>query len=487
MPTPTTPEEWLPLLTERLDADRARVRLLTRYMSGDAPLPEMSRNVKASWMKFQRRARTNWGELIISAVVDRIVPNGITVGGSADSPEAVAAQRIWRDNRMDAVFKSWLRLGVALRYSYLTCWTDDNTGRAIITPDGPDTMVHAENPLQPWKIRAAGRYWRDIDEECDYFMVWAPNAWQRFKRSIYVDPTVINRKMWVRASGGEWDADDAVPMTSDSPPVSVYFNPGGVGDYETHLDLINRINSGILQRLAISAMQAFKQRAIKGGPLPEKDAEGNDIDWTRVFEAAPGALWNLPVADMDIWESAATDIRPLLDESKDDIRQLSAVTRTPFSHLMPDNVNQSAQGAQNTEASLMFRAMERLTEAKVGAEGAMVKALEVEGITLSDDQTLELSFERVDMVTLAEKYQAAMNAKTAGESWRSISRNILGYSPEQIAQDALDRADELMAQMQMQQLMAQMFPPPAPPTPVASERVSQPALETNGQAVNGQG
>ena len=477
MATPQTPEEWLPVLTARLDANNPRYRLLTRYVNGDAPLPEMGANVRMSWVKFQRMSRTNWGELIRDAVVDRIVPNGIVIQGKNDSPEALQAKRIWRDNRLDTVFKDWLRYGLTYGKSYLTVWRDDD-GKAVITADAPDTMWAATDPLQPWRVRAAIRWWRDKDEKMDYAMVWTDNAWQRFSRSIYSDPHIADSPVWTRAQG-KWDADGAAtPTLSNEPPVVVFTNPGEAGEFENHLDLINRINHGTLQILAITAMQAFRQRGIKGGLLPQKDEYGNDIDWTKVFEAAPGALWNLPEG-LDIWESQQTDVSPLLLEAKDHIRQLSAVTRTPFSTLIPDSANQSAEGAKETKEGLIFKSQERLTVAAVGAEAALVKALAVEGTELTDAQTLELLFEPVSMVTLSEKYQAASMAKAAGESYRSIARNILGYTPEQIAQDALDRADEMLAGMAIaQQIQTATGPQKQQPA------LSTPALPQNGTKVN---
>lgn len=471
MAQPTTPEEWLPILTQRLDANHPRFKLLTRYTNGDAPLPEMGANVRLSWIKFQKMSRTNWGELIRDAVVDRIVPNGIVINGKNDSPEAKAAQRIWRENRMDTVFKDWLRYGTTYGRSFFTVW--NNKGKAVITADSPDTMWAAHDPLQPWKVRAALRWWRDLDAKLDYAMVWTDNAWQRFNRSIYVDPSIPeNMQVWTRSSG-KWEPEgEPTPTLSTEPPVFLYQNPGGVGEFEAHLDLINRINHGVLQILAITAMQAFRQRGIKGGLLPQKDDQGNDIDWTKVFEAAPGALWNLPEG-LDIWESQPTDVRPLLDEVKDHVRQLSAVTRTPFSTLIPDSANQSAEGAKETKEGLIFKATERLTIAAVGAVSALRKALEVEGYVLTEDDRLEVLFEPCQMVTLGEKYQAASLAKAAGESWRSIARNILGYSPEQIATDAIDRADELLAGMAVAQQLQAAAPKPAAQQP-------QKAL-TNGQ------
>ena len=82
---------------------------------------------------------------------------------------------------------------------------------------------------------------------------------------------------------------------------------------------------------------------------------------------------------------------------------------------------------------------------------------------LTEDDHLEVLFEPCQMVTLGEKYQAASLAKAAGESWRSIARNILGYSPDQIAEDAIDRADELLSGMAVAQQLQAAAPKPQQP------------------------
>ncbi len=99
MTAPFTPEEWLPILTKGLDDERAaRLAELKRHMDSDAPLPEMGRNLRASWQRFQKESRTNWGALIVGSVADRIVPIGVEVAGSTESSEAAHAQHLplWR-------------------------------------------------------------------------------------------------------------------------------------------------------------------------------------------------------------------------------------------------------------------------------------------------------------------------------------------------------------------------------------------------------
>ena len=435
-----TPGEWLPVLAKRLDDCAPRVRLLRSYMDGNAPLPEAGRNTAESWKRFQQESRTNWGQLILEAVTDRIVVKGILVNGDAQSEVAQRAQRIWRDNRMDSVFQDWLRDGLALRRSFMMVWSDE--GRARITADAPDSMSIAEDPLQPWRVRAALRCWRDRDNETDYALVMADGAFQQFTRPSRID----DKSTLTGLVQGKWDADSD-PEPAGSPPVVVYNNPGGLGEYEPHLDLINRINNGILDRRVIQAMEAFRQRALKAkentAGLPKKDAEGNDIPWHEIFAPAPGALWDLPPG-IDIWESTPTDLRPLLEASKDDIRQLSAVTRTPLPILMPDNTNTSAAGAIAAESGYISKCGTRLAEAKIGLEAILVKALEAEGVEGLEDLTVTVEFEPVERVSTSEKFQAAQAAKGAGLSIKAIQRDILGWGPDEIRQDALDRADEAL-------------------------------------------
>ena len=402
----------------------------------------MSRETEEAWIRFQRKARTNWGDLVVSSVVDRIVPNGITVKGDPKNEKAVAAQRIWRDNRLDSVIKEWVRHGLTYAQSYLTCWGGAD-GVPVITADSPETMCVVTNPLQKWKPQAALRVWRTEEEATDYAMVWTDGRWDLFERPTYssVEHRVIPNQWLKNLAEGSWTHKDS--GASVGIPVVVYNNPGGAGEYERHLDLIDRINSGILERLVIVAMQAFRQRALTGGMLPERDENGNSIDYSKVFAPAPGALWNLP-AEMQIWESQQVDTGPILNASKDDVRQLSAMTRTPLPMLMPDNANTSAEGARTTENGYVFRCRDRCNEAKLGAIAIMVTALRMAGTELADDDNLDVSFEAVERITLAEKYQAALAAKNAGESIKSIQRNVLGYSPDQIAQDAIDRAQDAL-------------------------------------------
>src|SRR5690554_806514 len=105
----STPEEWLPILAKRLEARTPKIQLLRGYADGDAPMPGMGKNVRASWVAFQTKARTNYGGLCVDSLASRMVVNGIRIGESEDSPALATARRILRDNRWDVQVSDALR------------------------------------------------------------------------------------------------------------------------------------------------------------------------------------------------------------------------------------------------------------------------------------------------------------------------------------------------------------------------------------------
>lgn len=446
-----TPDEWLPILAKRLDAryvgstvegEYPGVAKLRRYAHGHADLPEMGTNLKASWLAFQRKSRTDYGGAAVRSLGNRIRPNGLRIGETDEHPALIAARRQWRDNRLDVQVKDAVQDYLETGFGYLVVGTD---GQAVITRERPEEFIAAPDPLRPWKARAALKVWRDRDIERDFARVWVTGAAQVYFRpmrnSFGTERTGATGTDWVRLT-------EEPELYDGDPPVGI-LDRGDAGAFlEPHMDTIDRINLGKLQRLVTTAMQAFRQRALKRDPkspeLPREDAEGNEIDYARVFEPAPGALWELPEG-FDVWESQQTDIRPMLEGEKADARDFSAETGTPIWVLLPGGENQSAAAADGSKEPQVFQATDDIARIKPALAVVLVYALRVEGVDLAGD-TIEILFTPPEHVSTSEKYAAAAQAKVAGMTWDSIARTILGWSPEQIAQDSAARAgDALMA------------------------------------------
>lgn len=443
----STPNDWLPILAARLDARYPRVARLRRYANGDADLPEMGPNLRASWVAFQRKSLRNYGGLACASMGDRLRLQSVAIGKDADSPESVAIRRILRDNRFDVQIADAINDYLVTSIGYLVAGADD--GSAVITREIPEQFYAATDPLRPWKARAALKVWRDLDAGADYALVWATGQRQRYTRPSYVSSQLGVTGPLRAVNGGGWVPDGEPEVYDGPPPIVVLERKDGQGLFEPHMGLIDGIHLGKLQRLVITAMQAFRQRGLRaadGSPgLPDKDEAGNDIDYTKMFESAPGALWELPIG-IDIWESEQTDIRPLLEGEQADTRDFAALTRTPLSAFTPDGANQSATGATNSAAEQISQARNEIARLTPGLEVLMVYALRIEGVDLGD-LTVEVEFENPAIVSMSEQYSAAAQAKVAGISLESIQRQILGWSPDQIAQDSLARSEEQLSAM----------------------------------------
>lgn len=444
-----TPDEWLDELTGKLDKQSAAASKRRRYVNGDAPLPEMVKNHRASWEAFQRKSLTNWGLLVCGSMADRIIYSGLTVGGTTGSPEADVAARIARDNRLPVVVEDAVWTAIVTGHGYLVVGRQD--GSAIITAEPPETTITARNSLQPWRADAALKVSREGKD--DRATLWLPGRIYYYRRSVGL-LSWTNRGDWVLV--GEESYESGVP---------VFELDHGDGELDTHTGLIDRINLATLWLLVIQSMQAFRQRAVSSDKdtdgLPETDEEGNPIDWGEVFAPAPGAMWDLPPG-VTIWESQQTDIRPMLDAIKAYVTHLATVTKTPLFIMLPDSVNQSGAGADGAKDALAAKARKFIRRQALVIEGAMLVAMRIEGV--AEPPTIEVDFEPADRVTLSEKADAGLKMKPL-MSLKTLQKKYLGWSPDEIAADEAERRRE-----GVQQLMAAMSAPaPATPAQAAPE------------------
>jgi hypothetical protein len=267
----------------------------------------------------------------------------------------------------------------------------------------------------------------------------------------------------IQVSGG-WTpldvTDGLVPWVSMVP----FFNSGGVSEFEQHEDILARIDYGILQRLVVMAMQAYRQRATKG-ELPEHDEAGNSIDYGELLKPGPGALWQLPEG-VDLWESQASDPTPLLAAVKDDIRDLSAVTRTPLTTLIPDGANQSADGATFAREGLLFKTGNRIEHAKAGWSQVLAQALAVHA-GAGELPDVDVDFRPAAHLSLSERADAATKAMDL--PWRKRMEFIWGFDGDEIDRMETQRSQDALVLGLSQAPAAPGLPPAPAPVPAPAE------------------
>jgi hypothetical protein len=433
-----------------LQQRRPRIERLERYLEGHAPLPEAGKNLKESYRDFQKKSRTNYAEVVVEATAERMTPAGFRIGDNSDLSKD--ADLIWSANELDVIASDVHSDMLALGHGYAIVGGPDSNGVPIITREDPELIITDHDPCRPNKVIAALKMYRDHVAAKDVAYLYLPGLVLKAEKmgAQTGEPDT--------GSGGyEWVGYERLPI-ADAMPVIHFRNRRGLGEFETHTDLLDRINDMLLRRLIITAMQAFRQRAIKGD-LPETQAKVDEngevvldeagdpvqeaVDWADVFRPGAGALWVGLPEGVDIWESQVTDITPILAAVKDDVRDLAAVTRTPMSALLPDGQNQSAEGAQFAREGLVFKCRDRIQRAGYGWNQVMALALRFSGKaeTILDIETLWESPERL---TLSERADAAMKM-TNLIPFRTLMTEIMQFSPEKAEEMETERLADILA------------------------------------------
>lgn len=460
-----SPGWWMKRLSIRL-ADPARARrlqLLWDYHRGHAPLPVGSENARSVFQAFQKKARSNFGELIVSAVSERMTPVGFRTALDSDATGDKEVGQLWKQSGLDVtagdVHDHMLALGEAF---VIVGAVDEDTGAPTITFEDPRYMVSEQDAANERKMLAAMKLiYDDVSQEDRAYLYLPGQVWvarravpkTRSATSTISQPQPYQRRAPIMFDGRswEWDTDRSGALEHGRIPVVRFVNKYGMGEFEAHTDLLDRINKEILDRLVISAMQAFRQRAIKNMPTtypedyPDQSKAGQPIDYDKMFSADPAALWLLP-EDAEMWESAFMDLRPILEAVKDDLEHLAAVTRTPLHMLSAGGVNQSAEGASLAREGLTFKVEDR--QKRTGHPWAQVMSLALLVMgeqSRADMAKLQTIWARADRLSLTEKADAAVKLAQI-LPLRTLLIMILDMPP--------DEADRAMSEIEEQRLVA---------------------------------
>jgi hypothetical protein len=451
--TPESVGWWMLRLSKQLN-DPVRVRrleLLDSWYRGEPPLPEGATAWRPAFRAFQRQCRTNLSELVVEACRERMTPRGIRTSSDGDATGDAEAWRIWRRANMSLVEPEAHRLMLRFGEGFvLTNPPDEDTGVPVVTAEDPRSVVSEQDPLRPWRTVAGLKVLRDTIAGEDVAYLYRRGRVDVAFRQVARKPSDT-----VGRFSDSWtlDPDRSHDLPAGMEPLVRFENHEGQAEFEKHMDLLARINSEILRRMVITQLQAFRQRGMKG--LPMRDDQGNQIDYTGMFEADPGSLWAIP-PDVEVWESGQVDISPILAAIRDDLRQAAAVMRTTVHTLDPGGENQSAEGAALSREGLVFKVKDRITLATPRWSQVMRNNFLWMADRAEDPETRTAALERADLngidviwekperESLSERASAASQAAAAGVPWRTRMIEIMGYSPDQVDRMESERDDDLL-------------------------------------------
>ena len=444
------PRKW-----DRGHKKTSRVRppltVLNDYREGDPPLRE---DIHSGWKphvrQFVRMGRLNMADLIVSATANRMQLRDFRTAAADDEFGDVAARAIMRANDGAILSAEVHETLLALGDAYVIVGpVDDETGEPLITAESPLDAITLEDATTRRTI-AGLKVVRDEWDSADLAFFYASGVMQRL---IMRGPTSINSGS-IRVDLSKWETygDPVATGTGAIVPVVRFRNRDGVGEFERHLDSLDRINDKIFNEWWIAKIQAFRQRAIKNLPQDKEeiDADGNvritpiaDDEYDDMFTASPDEMWQVP-GDVEFWESSAIDMTPITAAIEKDVQRLAAVTSIALPSMVPDSANGSAEGASLMREEHIFKVEDRIRRASTSWARVLSCAFEQKG----DSQRAKLSqietiFGPVERHSLQQKASAASMANTSLPR-EAIQRDIWQYPPAEISDLRLMTGRELL-------------------------------------------
>ena len=418
--TPGSDEWWLARLGKKLAEQYCRVDRAEAWLAGRPPLP-VPDNEKPGFERMQRIANVNLAELLVEARLHRMRLLGAVtkVDNSANGDDKVA--EIFREQDLKRKFHDLFRYALG-----------HHAGYAVIAGDGEIRVMDGKHAVvekdASGRVVAGLTVYRDSVRERDV-MILVREDYCRYAYRESAASMLPSQRFWF-LSADSWVWGETVPVTLGRVPIYELTVPGDKSIIERHEPVLERINHGILQRMILIAMQAFRQRALKNVPTDEETGEAVDLD--GLFESSPDALWSLPEG-VEIWESGQADLTPVLQAVKHDLQYLAVASKTPLYMISPDDANGSAEGASAQRESLIFD-IEALIDS---FEGTLKRLLSDVLIMKGEPERADLSgfsliWANPRRATIQEQAQSALTAKQAGLPTRFVLSKYFEFSPDEV-------------------------------------------------------
>lgn len=409
---PGTADWFVDRLVRKIMDRQDRYDTLERYMTGDHPLPQGDQRYVKALKELQRKARTNYFGLVTMAPVERMQVLGFRFGSTEGSDSDAA--RLWQANDMDYQ-SNLLHLSASVfGDSYvMVSPPEGGEGLPVITVEDPRYCVVELDPSKAHRVSAAFRMWEDDIAGNVLGVLYLPETIH-----YYIGPSVNDIRNLDRLALTNKLLSDGISSFTETYSVPnpvgrvpivrfawrMTFTSEAMGEAEDVIDIQDRINSEILNRLVISRSQAYKQRMISGVKIPE------DKGRSRKPPFDPGAdmLWVVADPDAKMYEFKEADISQLLEAVRDDVGDMAAITKTPPHYLLGEVVNVSGDALKAAETGLVSKTRQRMRSVGWGWESVIrlcflymgdARATEVIASVIWDDPESKSRAELADAMT----------------------------------------------------------------------------------------
>lgn len=457
-----TPEWWRDRLAHQLLVkDRPGLFRLDRYYDGDHPLPHATADAEAEFQRFLKMSRSNWMGLVVDAVCERLEVVGVRLPGTRDADTKL--WQIWQANSLDADSELVHTDAAVFGRSYVSVWPDDDRpSTPRIVPEHPTEMIVATAPGRHRERLAALKVWYDDTAQAWNATLYMPEAVYKWaapgRAAVHNSRTQrVALAGWEirRPAGEEWPLENpfdrvgVVPFRNRARTIGE-----GRSEIADVIDIQDRINKTIFDRLMASEFSSFRQRWATGINVPKDPVTAEPV---APFKAAVDRVWTNGNPEGKFGEFGEHDLQNFIRAVEADVQHIAAQTRTPPHYLLGQSgAFPSGESLKATETGLVAKARKRMRHHGESWEEVCVlvgQAVEDESL---QDTSMEIMWKDPESRTEGELVDALVKMQGLGVPNEALQERW-GASPQQIARWRVQ-----MAEQRVTELLEQPEAPPAP-------------------------
>jgi len=463
-PTDLTPMEWLGRLGHALVRREPRIHYWRRYYEGDQDLPAGPDQHKDAFRRFQALSRTNLCLLCAESMVHRLQVTGYrdNAGDTSGNP----VWRLWQQAKLDARQFSAYRKALSRSAAYVTVGVDPrDTSRPRVTIEGPENVIVETDPADTSRRLAALRLWHDPLAKRWMATLYLPGEryhWQTVSEFKYRERADLR----LRWDPNQWELRADPGRSFAEVPVVPFLNGDEgeqpVAEFDVGIDVQNRLNLTILNRLSAERYAAFRQRYMTNYEVEEDPITGLPL---APFRPGTDQIWTVPPPEPGqpetrVGDFAQTDTSQMLRGVEADMRAFAAVTLTPVYYLPGDLVNIGADSVAALDAGHVAKVRQRMALWGESWEEVLTLMAQAAGINgdLSQGEVVWARPESFQPAVVADY----MSKLVAAQIPLPMVAEEVGWSPQ--------RVDQLRAELATNAFLAAATAPS--PTGTAGQSMS---------------
>lgn len=428
------PDWWLLRLGRRMRKRNGQLDQWWNYYRGKPPLPELPANAQQAFVDFQRKSRTNFCGLVAHSSVHRLLALGVT--DAEGRPDANAA-RWWQQNRMDSRQKLVFRTAMSQSLGYVMVGPHPTRTEAngrpspLMTPEHPRECITEDDPETGEPYVGLKAMHNDVDGY-GYARVCFDDITFAYKTKARCLP---HRLPWGPDS---WEPlDDGEPHDLGMMPIVAFPCRPDLGEdpeaeFAGIMDIQDRINMGILNRMAASRYSGFRQKYVTGHKFAKKkDPDtGELILIEQPFVPSPSAVWASEGEQARFGQLDATDLTGFLREHESDVRDALILSATPAYYYANDLVNISADTVNALDILHLAKIREHIAAFGEALEDVHALCVAQAGVDVDPTQST-VRFADPRQLNPAIMADAATKLKAIGYPL-DVLAEMLGETPERV-------------------------------------------------------